>query len=148
VTVTGSITVAAGGALTLSGARVNGAVNATGAQFVTMCGSTVTGAVVIKNSVLIVRLGGPAGGGCPGNILGSLILMNNMGGVIVLGNTIGGSTSLTANQGASPLADATPEVGGNQIAGALTCTSNVPSVIDDGLTNTTTGSKLGQCAGL
>jgi hypothetical protein len=71
-----------------------------------------------------------------------------MGGVIVLGNTIGGSTSLTGNQGASPLADGTPEVGGNQIAGGLSCSSNVPSVVNDGLTNTTTGGKLGQCAGL
>ncbi len=148
VTVTGSITVAAGGALTLSGARVNGSVSATGAQFVTMCGSAVSGAVVIKNSVLIVSLGGLAGGGCPGNILGSLILTNNTGGVIVLGNTIGGSTSVTGNQGASPLADATPDVGGNHIAGGLACSSNVPSVINDGLTNTTTGAKLGQCASL
>jgi hypothetical protein len=132
----------------VSGARVNGSVNATGAEFVTMCGSTVTGAVVIKNSVLIVRLGGPAGGGCPGNTLGSVILTNNMGGVIVLGNTIGGSASLTGNQGASPLADAIPEVGGNQIAGSLSCSSNVPSVVNDGRTNATTGAKLGQCAGL
>ncbi|HEV8174532.1 MAG TPA: hypothetical protein VGP91_12885, partial [Actinoplanes sp.] len=39
-------------------------------------------------------------------------------------------------------------VSGNQIGGALTCTANQPPPVDNGLPNTVSGPRLGQCAKL
>jgi hypothetical protein len=144
---TGSVIVHPGGALTSTNSTISGSVNTDGAVFVTLCGSTIRGAVIVENSTQLARVGDDDSG-CAGNSIGgSLTVTGNQGGAEVFGNTIGGSVSVKNNLGASPLADAAPEVEGNTVIGPISCLGNTPPPVDDGLVNRA-AAKLGQCAGL
>jgi uncharacterized repeat protein (TIGR01451 family) len=144
----GSVIVDTGGAFTATNSTISGGVDTTGAQFVTLCGSTVKGAVIIKNTTLMVRVGDDDSGCAPNHLNGSLAVTGGHGGVEVFANTIGGPVSITNNLGASPLADGAPEVEGNTIGAALTCSGSLPPATNDGAGNTAAGAKLGECAAL
>jgi hypothetical protein len=74
---------------------------------------------------------------------------DNLGGLEVFANTIGGTTTVTGNQGAPPPSgDAVPEIERNTVGGALLCSSNAPAPTNDGQPNTVAGARTGQCAGL
>jgi uncharacterized repeat protein (TIGR01451 family) len=152
-TVTGSVLVDAGGGLTMFNSTIAGSLQSAGAQFMTICGSSLAtggGSVDIHGTVLLTRVGdddmSPA---CPGNhIGGALLVHDNTGGVEVFGNTIGGAATVSTNSGGSPIADGTPEVEGNHVGASLECKANTPPPTDDGQPNTVGGAKLNQCAGL
>jgi hypothetical protein len=148
-TVGGGISVEPGGSLVLTGAQVNGGVTSRGAASVSICGSTVSGSVKIAATTGMVSVGDDDAG-CAGNRIGALLsLSDNVGGLEVFGNTIGGTTSVTGNQGAPPPSgDAVPEIEQNRIGGALLCSANAPAPTNDGLPNTVTGARAGQCSGL
>ena len=148
-TVDGSITVRAGGILTSNGSTF-GTLTSNGARAITICTSTLKGPARVMGTVNMVRFGDdddtPV---CGGNQLQSLTLENNADGVEVYGNTEAGSVTLIGNQGASPLSeDKTPEVELNTILGSLTCSTNVPGVVNGAQLNSTKGSENGQCAHL
>jgi uncharacterized repeat protein (TIGR01451 family) len=150
-TVTGSIQVDPGGALTSTNTHINGAILSKGAQFITVCGTTQQSGsgFVIKNTVLMTRIGDDDAPVCAGNTLsGSLTLSGNTGGIEVYKNTIAGGTNVSNNTATSPVADGTPEIEGNRIGGSLICNGNTPPPATDGQTNRTTGAKLGQCTSL
>ncbi|MGI8801942.1 MAG: DUF11 domain-containing protein [Solirubrobacteraceae bacterium] len=149
-TQTGAILVDPGGALTVTNSTVTGGIQSNGAVFVTLCGSTIngSGSVIIKGTTLLTRVGDDAINCAGNNITGSVNVSGNTGGVEVFGNTIKGSLSVDNNRGASPFADGTPEVEGNTVGSSLACAGNTPPPINEGMTNTVTGAKLGQCINL
>ncbi len=61
---------------------------------------------------------------------------------------IAGSASINESHGASPVADGSPEVEGNQVAGALACSGTTRPATNDGVPNTAAGAKTGECASL
>jgi hypothetical protein len=95
--------------------------------------------VIRSNSGLPDGLGRPGqpvkpsqaeiGGGGEGAAVGT----NQVGGNVQVNNNSGSSASL---------------VGGNTIGGNLQFARNTPGVTDEGVPNTVTGTKQGQCAGL
>jgi hypothetical protein len=145
----GGISVEPGGSLALAGAQVKGGVTSTGASSVSICDSTVSGPVKITGTAGMVSVGDDDAG-CAGNRLrASLSLSDNLGGLEVFGNTIGGTTTVAGNQGAPPPSgDAVPEIEQNTIGGALLCSSNAPAPTNDGRPNAVAGARTGQCAGL
>jgi hypothetical protein len=57
--------------------------------------------------------------------------------------------TLVDNEGAAfEGSDVGAEIELNHIAGPLSCASNSPAPVNDGLPNEVTGPELGQCAGL
>jgi hypothetical protein len=63
--------------------------------------------------------------------------------VALTGNHITGQVSLVGNTtGTEPIV-----VSGNTIVGALSCATNQPPPVDNGVPNTVTGTAFGQCAG-
>jgi hypothetical protein len=64
--------------------------------------------------------------------------------VEVTDNEIGGPVRLVGNS----TGDVPIVLGGNTIAGVLTCQSNEPAPTDDGNPNTVTGPQQGQCRNL
>jgi Big-like domain-containing protein/MBG domain-containing protein len=71
-TVTGSISVSSGGALSLDGATVGGSVYGLKAIAMRICGSSITGPVTIQETSGAVRLDGPGCG--PNSILGPVVV--------------------------------------------------------------------------
>lgn len=119
-TVTGTIVLRPGAALSLNNAVVQGGIVAAGATAIRICGSRITGAVAILLSNGPVVVGNPAD--CAANTLhNSVGILDNRGGVTV---------------------------GGNVITGNLVCTSNVPVATSGGSVNIVSGLALGECAGL
>jgi len=133
--VTGSVTVAVGGALWVSGGRIGGSLTSTGASGITVCGAKVTGSVAVTGT------GGPVvmgGAGCPGDtfggsvsikastagvwlgnsqVPGSLTLSGNSGGLTATGNTVTGSATVGSNNGGVTFTN-------NTVTGSLTITNN------------------------
>jgi hypothetical protein len=113
----GPVLVEPGAGLVAIDATVAGPVVATGATAVVIAGSRVDGPVSVRRST------GP---------------------VILTGNQVTGSVTLTGNHtGETPSL-----VSGNLVTGSLWCTANEPPPVDGGVPNTVTGVKGGQCAGL
>jgi hypothetical protein len=75
---------------------------------------------------------------------GPLSVLVGTGQVALSGNRVIGPVTVVANNtGATPIV-----VSGNRIIGPLTCLANTPAPVNDGVPNTVTGPKVGQCAGL
>ena len=116
--VSGSVTVNHGGVLVIeSGAKIKGSLDATGAGSITACGATITGSVTITADTGQVTFGD--GGTCGGNsinsnvkitggtgsgvaftnnnVVGSLTITHNQGGISVAGNNVGKTTITSPN---------------------------------------------------
>lgn len=150
-TVTGSVTVDSGGALTLNGASISGSLTSTGATALLFCGSTITGTASVSATTGFVMVGDGGDDGqssCAGNTLkGTLTLSGNTGSFEVAGNTVPGGAVFTGNTGTGPAwQDATPEIEGNTISGSLSCSNNSPAPGNGGQGNKVSGSRSGQCS--
>jgi uncharacterized repeat protein (TIGR01451 family) len=149
VTSTSGLTIQPGPLVIITGSTFGGTISATGPAGFDLCNSTTKG-VNVSRATGFVLLGDPADDLCPTNTInGSVSLSGNTGGVEVGHNSISGGLSLVNNSGTGPfpLDDNRPEVEGNSITGALSCSGNVPGVTNDGQINTA-ASKSGQCAAL
>jgi hypothetical protein len=149
--VTSSVTVASGGALSVTGGMLSGGLNASGAAALRLCGGTVSGAVSVSGATGFVQAGDGGDDGqpaCAGNTLkGGLTLTGNSGGFEAGGNKITGAASVTGNTGTGPpWQDAAAEIEGNSISGPLSCANNSPAPTDDGQRNTVSGTRSGQCS--
>ncbi|MGH9124556.1 MAG: Ig-like domain-containing protein [Acidimicrobiales bacterium] len=113
-TINGSIVVPAGSSLDLEGSKVTGSVTATGGTpALRMCGSSAS-SVTVENANGFVVVGDPGDGCAPNTLSGSLVLVDNAGGVQAIGNTVGGTVTATGNTGAGPFPDDTGvDISGN-----------------------------------
>jgi len=144
----GAVNVAPGGALSVVGSTVVGAVTLK-AGYLTFdfCGSkTVRGAISAtgaKGAVLIGGTGVRGAVSCPANTIdGAVTLDANLAGVKLARSYVAGAVTASGN-----LVKTT--ISGNQIGGALTCTTNVPAPTDAGVSNTVGEGRSGQtCAAL
>ncbi len=164
-TIGGGVTAQPGAlVLRLQGTRVGGGVSATsvGATSpaptdVTICGSTISGSVTVSNASGLVQIGG-SGGDCAGNtIAGPVIVKNDVHGLDVVDNLVGGAVDVNGDAFSSESFDDpfcgflgctdAVEVGGNTISGALVCSGNPFGVFNDSSVapNVVYGATLGQC---
>ena len=150
--VNGRLTVSSGGAVYLSGATINGGITATGATAIRICGTNVSGNVSVSGSTGFVMIGDGGDDGtpaCAGNTISTnLTATNNTGGIESGGNTVGGSVTISGNTVSGSVGEGVAEVEANKITGGLSCaSSNNPALTNDGLKNTVSGSRSGQCTG-
>jgi hexosaminidase len=141
-TVTGPLTVRTGAGLYASGSRVHGPLTASGAVDVLLCDTTVSRPVTLTRG-LRVWLGNRNGGCAPVTVSGPVTVTGTTGQVTIDGATVTGPVSLHNNK-----VSAAPIVAGNRIGGPLSCAGNSPAPSNDGIPNTASGPKLGQCANL
>ncbi|MDP9118071.1 MAG: hypothetical protein M3O28_12585 [Actinomycetota bacterium] len=108
------LTVLRGGLLDLEGATVSGGIAANGANTVRICVSTINGGLTIVATTGFVVIGDPAHG-CAANVIkGSLTVVNNHHGVVIINNTITGGFLTTGNSGCGPLpGQPAPIIAGN-----------------------------------
>jgi hypothetical protein len=126
--VTGAVTVRPGASLVVRNSTISGTLVSTGAEAVQLFGSTVNGVVLVSGTTRDLTVAG-----------------NRLNGVVVLT----GNTQVTASERYTRLAGAYgPLLVGNQINGALACSSNSAPVKDFGARNTVRGAKAGDCAQL
>lgn len=125
--VTGAVTVAPGGALSLSGAVIGGAVTAARARGLRICRTAITGRVSVRSATGFVEIGAGGPLPCAGNTIGfRLSLRRDHRGVAVVGNWIGRAVAIGRNTGpAPPWLHAAP-IRGNHIGGALPCQRHQP----------------------
>jgi Bacterial Ig-like domain (group 3)/IPT/TIG domain len=153
-TISGGITVNPGGSLALDGVTVNGGIVANGAQTIRICNSTVNGGTVVANSSGYVLFGDAGDAGddgtpsCHGNVQhGGVMITGSESQAEVGGNSISGGLTVSNSSGTGPtLENLVTEIEANTIKGGLTCLGNVPAPTNDGLPNSVTGSRVGQCA--
>jgi Big-like domain-containing protein len=100
--ISGAVLVHTGAAVDIENSTISGPFAATGAASVRICGSTINGSVDIEQSTGLVIVGDPADECAPNTITGSLIVRNNTGGVVAIGNTVSGATSISGNSGPGP----------------------------------------------
>ena len=122
-TVNGTVTIEAGGALDVEGARINGGLTANEATRLRVCGARINGSGVASNGTGKVVIGeGTAG--CPGNTInGPVTVTGNSAGVQIVGNTVNGPLTVTGNAGGTTVSN-------NTINGGLTVTGNTGTVVD------------------
>jgi hypothetical protein len=149
--VTSPVTVSTGGALSVSGATLSGALTSTGATALRLCGATITGSVSVSGTTGFVMAGDGGDDGQPacagGTFTSGLSVNGNAGGFEVAGNKVKGPASFTQNTGTGPYwQDATPEIEGNSFSAALSCSGNDPAPTDGGQPNAVSGSRSGQCS--
>jgi hypothetical protein len=145
----GPVTVAAGSALDIEGARLAGPLSAAGAAAVRVCAAGTGGPVTVTGSTGFVLIGDDGTPGCGTNTIGGPVtLTGNTAGVQLGGNTIHGPVTLTGNSGGTSPGTAVPQVAANQISGPLACSGNTPAPADDNQPNTVSGRATGQCAAL
>ncbi len=121
-TVAKNVSVAAGGALEIEGATIDGALSSKGAALLRVCGAhigstlsaiTSTGPVVVGN-----------GGDCAANsITKTATLRQNTGGVSLVGNTIKAGVAVNENTGGSTVTH-------NTITGTLSVLGNTQPTVD------------------
>ena len=155
--VTGNL-VENGGALTLTGATVQGNVQVNGASNVSIgpattingnlqiqsllagmvaqiCGAKVQGNLQFQSNATAVEIG--ASSACPGNVIGgNLQVQSNTASTVIYGNSVNGNLQDQSNSAATQVSD-------NQVGGALQCQSN-SSITGSG---NTAKQKQGQCTG-
>lgn len=143
----GPVTVKPGGALAVSGVRINGPVAADGAAALTICRSTLSGPLGVNGTTGFVLIGSDRDDttGCAGNTFEAPVHLNgNTGGMEVSGNTLKAPVTITGNSGSGLLPDqSVPEFEGNQVGGPLSCDGNIPTLSQAG--NTADGPRSGQC---
>ena len=119
-TISGGVTVQAGGALDIEGGTVSGGLRSTGAATLRLCGSIVSGGTTITGTTGLVLIGGDAATGpCAGNTLtNTATLTGNSGGVEFNTNTVTGGLTITGNTGTLPPPDTgSVHVVGNTVSG-------------------------------
>ncbi|MFL6109749.1 MAG: hypothetical protein ACJ786_00125 [Catenulispora sp.] len=146
-TITGNLIVGRGASLVLVGSVVQGRVTASSPGAITICATDVRSGVRVMRATGFVLIGDPGDDGCAGNTIGgSLTLTKNQGGLEVSHNQKLDNVTLIGNVGTGPFPDdAVPEVEANSITGALVCTGNNPAPTNSGLPNTVAGGRTGQC---
>jgi hypothetical protein len=115
-TVGGPVTVLAGGSVVATGSTVSGPVTATGASAVELLNSTVLGPVTLRGTTADVTL---------------------------VGGSVRGAVTLSANRTARA-----PVVAGVTVRGPLVCQGNTPAPENLRAPNTVQGPRTGQCARL
>lgn len=123
--VTGSVSVAPGGALWVAGGTIDGSLRSSGASALTLSQATVTGSVAVTGTI------GPLAIGSGTSIGGSVSITSSSGAVALSGARVGGSLSISSNKGAVVLS-------GTAIIGSVSVTSNTAGVSITG--NTVSGS--------
>ena len=124
--VTGAVTVAPGGALSLSGAVIGGAVTATRARGLRICRTAITGRVSVRSATGFVEIGAGGPLPCAGNTIGSrLSLRRNHRGVAVVGNWVGRTVLLGRNTGPAPPWPHAAPIRGNRV-GSPPCPPDQP----------------------
>ncbi|EHR50079.1 hypothetical protein SacmaDRAFT_1810 [Saccharomonospora marina XMU15] len=151
--VLGSVNISGEGALNAEGARIIGAVTATGGVGLRLCESTVLGRLSVSGMDGVVQIGDTdAGIPCEGNnIFGRAGFTDNTGYLELDDNRVLGSVTLTGNTTTISVPPDNPdatEVAANTIFGSLGCTGNTPPPTNSGEPNTVYGSSTGQCAEL
>src|SRR3954468_23151 len=148
--VTGGVNVSPGAAVIISNSTISGTILASDPTGFFMCGTTTGSTVSVTGSSGFVLIGDLGDDLCPGNSIGGpLSVKNSTAGVEISGNSyIAGALTLKGNSGAGPFAeDAIPEVEGNHISGAASCSGN-SGVTNDNQPNVVRGARSGQCAGI
>ncbi len=150
-TVDGHVSVLPGGALSVVNSRLNGGLSAQGATGIRVCGSRIDGRVSISRSTCFVELGDAGDDGAPAcagdDFRGGVVLSGNTAGAEIGRDTIRGGLTLVGNTGGgATIEDAAPEIEGNHVNGSLVCTGNMPAPIDNGIPNSVTGARSGQCS--
>jgi hypothetical protein len=112
--ISGSVVVPKGSSLDVEGSTISGSITSTGgAAFIRVCGSSA-GSVTVDNSTGPVVIGDVVDGCATNTFSGSLTVINNTGGVQVIGNHVGGAVTASGNSGAGPFPDDTaPNISGN-----------------------------------
>jgi hypothetical protein len=151
----GKVTISGAGSLDAEGATIRGGLTATSGTGLRVCSSTVNGRTNIAgiHGVIVIGDAGDDGNpACGANTLrGPVTLTGNTGSLELGGNQIPSSVTVTNNNTTittAPENTTTTEIEANQISGNLACTGNTPPPTNDGLPNTVTGTRTGQCATL
>jgi uncharacterized protein DUF642 len=138
----GSVTVQPGGSLQVfNDSTITGALNSTGATSITVCRSDINGTTTISGTTGPVILGDDDFA-CFFDRLAAVTLRSNTGGFELFNDSISGTVTAQNNTGTEA------EIERNQIAGGLNCSGNNAAPTNDGLVNTVTGARTGQCAAL
>jgi hypothetical protein len=143
--VAGSVTVQAGGALTVVNSRFSKGLVITSPRFLSICGADISApppgqALGVSGAAVPIRIGDPASA-CAGNrFAGTVNLTANL------------ATTFGANQVSHASSFTNGGVGNtvikaNVFYGTVSCTGNNPAPINAGQPNTGPGAKTGQCAG-
>jgi YVTN family beta-propeller protein len=158
--VTGSVTVAAGGNFTLSGAAVGGSVTVDGGSVTigpaatvagdvlvenaaadvavdsAVCGATIAGTLQVDGNAAPVQIGSTSPYACAGNnIGGDLTVSGNSAEALVFDNQVKGN--LRADNNTGPL-----DVATNTVAGTVQCQNNTTLILGG---NNTAAQTTGQC---
>lgn len=135
VKIQGNITVREGASLDIEFIAVNGSIVANGAGLLVIDGATVGGSV-IATGLQIVRIN-------QSGIVGNVVISGSSTLVEIFPNTVNGNVIVSNNNtfGGSTIA-------ANTIGGNLVCAVNTPPPDNFGLTNSVSGQRVGQCAGL
>ncbi|TMC08981.1 MAG: choice-of-anchor D domain-containing protein [Chloroflexi bacterium] len=149
-TIFGNVEVKPGGAVSISQSTISG-LESGGAKAVTVCGSTVKGSTDIDGTTGFVLLGDAGDDGqpaCAGSTYSFQVSLDKNGGQVeVGGNHLPGGLSVTNTNGSGPDAETpTSEIEANQISFSLNCSGNTPPPTNDGLPNTVSGFRQGQCS--
>ncbi len=118
-------------------------------------GATVTGPVTVANGAGLVAIDasvdGPvfATGASTAQLYrttvnGPVFISGSTGRVAIAESTVTGPVTVRGNT----TGDVPALISGNTVDGRLTCTANEPAPVNDGVANTVTGPKSGQCAEL
>jgi hypothetical protein len=152
----GSVTVAPGAALSVTGSVISGSVTATDPAGITYCGSTEAGNLTVTGAIGPVVLSGalPDGTACAADTVsgavtvteasapvtvtgltqqGTLTLENDTAGVDLNGGQLNGAAYVSDNTATAPAAIT---VSGVTVSGPLYCTGNTPAPTDAGTLNT------------
>jgi hypothetical protein len=118
--VTGSVIVSAGASLVVDHGTVTGSISASNPNAIRLCGSTTGGSVTVIGAKGLVMIGGEALDECaPNRIGGSMIVLNNSGGLEVIGNHTGSPITAANNSGPGAVpADTSPLIAGNTTGSA------------------------------
>ena len=121
-TVSGSVTVNAGGSLVVDGAKITGSLTASGATLIRICGTSMTSPTITNTTGRVVLGDDDGPTACDGNkISGAVTITGGHGAVEFDGNTVTGSLTITGNSGTLPPPDSgTVDAVGNKVSGKVT----------------------------
>ncbi|MGI8678630.1 MAG: Ig-like domain repeat protein [Jatrophihabitans sp.] len=98
-TITGGISVAKGATLDIENSTVQGSITASKPNAVRICGST-TGSINVTGATGPVLIGDPTNNCPPNTIKGSILAVDNTGGLHIIDNTVTGTVTAHDNPGA------------------------------------------------
>nr|WP_202819056.1 GH92 family glycosyl hydrolase [Actinosynnema sp. ALI-1.44] len=118
------------GVLCLTDAVVIGPVQIDAGGSLYAFGSTITGPVTGDQAAAVALIGT--------RVTGPVSLAGTRGELTIGATTVAGPVSLVDNTG--------PVIGSSRVTGPIACTGNTPPPANNGLANTITGPRVGQCA--